>query len=109
MIDLHLSEILDFGRAGPYGRGSFRNSGVMRACGRRIPDGGRDVTTSGSWRLFSALSMAENSDERRPLSTIGADSIRWAWLPQLGQGALDGALPSRRVMLNAPSAWHWYW
>ena len=31
----------------------------MRTCGRRTPDGGSDVTTSGSWRL-PALSMAEN-------------------------------------------------
>jgi hypothetical protein len=80
----------------------------MRTCGRRTPDGGSDVTTSGSWRLFSALSMAENIGERRPLSTIGADSMRWAWLPQLGQGACDGALPRRRMMLNAPWVWHRY-
>ena len=93
---------------GPYGRGSFRNSGVMRTCGRRTPDGGSDVTTSGSWRLFSALSMAENSDERRSLSTIGADSMRWAWPPQLGQRARDGALPRRRMMLKAPWVWHRY-
>jgi hypothetical protein len=108
MIDLHGSEISDFGCARPYGRGSFRNSGVMRTCGRRTPDGGRDVTTSGSWPLFFALSMAENTNERRPLSTIGAANMRWARLPQLGQDAFDGALPSGRMILNAPWLWQWY-
>jgi hypothetical protein len=76
----------------------------MRTCGRRTPDGGSDVTTSGSWRLFSALSMAENSDERRPLSTNGVDSMRWAWAPQLGQGWSSAQSAMRIISRNDPQS-----
>ena len=63
--------------------------------------GGSDVTMSGSCRVFSEWSSAATRSFGTDIS-IGFEKTRVASPPHSGQAIADGALPSGRVMSNAP-------
>ena len=69
--------------------------------------GGSDVTTSGSWRVFSSWSSAATS-ARGANETIGLEKTRAASLAHAGQAIDAGAVPIGRVTSNAPSRSHRY-
>jgi hypothetical protein len=69
----------------------------------RAPLAGNEVTTSGSWRLFSARSIAADQAERVPLMTVGSEMTRLASPPHREHVTDSGALPSGRVISNTPS------
>lgn len=72
----------------------------------RAPAEGTEVTTSGSWRLFSARSIAAVQAVRGADLSIGAETIRLASLPHAEQGTDAGAVPIGRVISNTPSLSH---
>jgi hypothetical protein len=67
--------------------------------------GGKDVTTSGSWRLFSALSIAATT-ARGASDNMGAVKTRLPSRPQTGHDAEAGGAPSGARTSNAPSSPH---
>ena len=83
--------------------------GVSGSTGVRLraPVGGREVTTSGASRLFSACSIAATKalgvDE-----SMGFERTRLASLPHTGHAIDPGAVPSGRVTSNIPSWSHRY-
>ena len=78
--------------------------GVSGSTGVRLllPVEGTEVTTSGSWRLFSAWSIAANKAVRDPLLTMGTEKTRLASVPHTKHVADSGAIPSGRVISNTP-------
>ena len=68
---------------------------------RRRPDGGNDVTTSGSVRLFSAWSIAATRARGARMS-MGVEKTRRASPLQTGHGVRAGCAPSGRISSNAP-------
>ena len=58
---------------------------------------------SGSWRVFSAWSIAATSS-RGADESIGFEKTRVASLAHTGQAIDAGAVPSGRVTSNAPSS-----
>jgi len=69
----------------------------------RAPADGTEVTTSGSWRLLSARSIAALQALRVPHLTIGIEMTRLASLPHTGQLTVSGAVPRGRVTSKTPS------
>jgi hypothetical protein len=92
-----------------HGLGRRRRVGVKRSTGVRLwtGAGGNDVTTSGSWRVFSAWSIAVASAGGVDIS-IGGEKIRLASPPHTGHPIASGAVPSARATSNAPSWSHRY-
>jgi hypothetical protein len=62
---------------------------------------------SGSWRVFSAWSIAATTSRGTNMS-MGLEKTRLASLPHTGHGVDAGAVPIGRVMSNAPSCSHRY-
>jgi len=74
---------------------------------RRDPAGGNEVTTSGSWRLFSARSMAATT-ARGAIESMGLEKIRLASRRQIGHATDFGGAPTRPFTSNPPSCSHRY-
>jgi hypothetical protein len=79
--------------------------GVSGSTGVRLraPVEGSEVTTSGSWRLFSACSIAADKAVRDPHLSMGIEKTRLASLPHTEHVTDSGAVPSGRVTSNTPS------
>jgi len=95
---------------GHQGRGSRARVGVSGSTFVRLraPADGTDVTTSGSWALFSARSIAPNRAGRDPQRIIGAETILLAGPPQSAHGTDSGAVPIGLTTSNTPSYSHSY-
>jgi hypothetical protein len=83
--------------------------GVTGSMGVRLwaGAGGNEVTTSGSWRVFSAWSIAAASAGGVDVS-IGGEKTRLASPLHTGHTIDSGAVPSGRATSNAPSWSHRY-
>jgi hypothetical protein len=66
------------------------------------------VTTSGSYRLFSARSIAAVKATGALFLIIGTDIILTALAPHTEQMMDSGASPIGRLISITPSCWHWY-
>ena len=77
--------------------------GVRGSTGVRLraPAGGREVTTSGSSRVFSAWSIAAARPGGVDVS-MGFEKIRLAWRSHTGHAIDAGAVPIARIASNAP-------
>ncbi len=100
----HAPRLRDASRVG-HGRGRLRSAGVICAVVIRRPGPveGSELTTSGSYRLFSAYAIAADQALRLDVSTIGAEMIRREAPPQTTQATDSGAVPSGRWMSKLPS------
>lgn len=83
--------------------------GVSGSTGVRLraPVEGKEVTTSGSSRLFSAWSIAATRAGGENES-MGFENTRPASLPHTGHALDFGDPPSGRVTSNTPSSPHRY-
>jgi hypothetical protein len=88
-----------------HGLGKRLSVGVKGSTGVRLRDGGNEVTTSGSSRVFSAWSIAATR-ARGEDDSIGAENTRLASLLHTGHAIDSGAVPSARVTSNTPSWSH---
>jgi hypothetical protein len=92
-----------------HGLGRRRRVGVRGSTGVRLraPVGGSEVTMSGSWRVFSAWSIAAASSTGTD-DSIGLEKTRLDSLLHTGHSIDAGAVPMGRAISNAPSRSHRY-
>jgi len=93
-----------------HGLGRLRSAGVICAVVMRRPGpaDGSELTTSGSYRLFSACAIAADQALRVDVITIGAEMTRREGSPQTAQATVSGAVPSGRWMSKLPCVSHRY-
>jgi hypothetical protein len=91
-----------------HGLGKPRSVGVSSSVRLRAPLDGSEVTTSGSYRLLSAWSIAAVQATCDADLNRAVEKTRMAWLPQAAHGTDGGAVPSGRMTSNEPSCSHRY-